>query len=117
MVAKLRSGWRARHSQRELWREVVSEYTHCSLTFQEDRLLTLTGISTFSGELYSLQYAAELWVSDLYRNLLWIVEPFEAIACPERMSFEAALAPTWSWASITGHARWLFPRSDESMAA
>jgi hypothetical protein len=84
------------------WEESVVEYTSRNLTFEDDRLMALSGYARskqkgFISQGVQNRYVAGLWEKDLVNHLLWIskVKP----PSPRPTTYRA---PTWSWASING---------------
>ena len=110
-----RSPWQDRaFIRRDLWREVVSEYTQCELTFQSDRLLALSGISAYWNSFDPARtYASGLWLDNLPRDLLWRCHPTND-SMPQQLALETPIAPTWSWASVSGQVRFNLPIMDQS---
>ncbi|KAF2686025.1 HET-domain-containing protein [Lentithecium fluviatile CBS 122367] len=81
------------------WTEVIQEYTLLDLTVEEDRLVALSGLAEARYNVQQDEYFAGLWKGDLKRQLLWHRELlwYKNVAANRLM-----IAPTWSWASITG---------------
>ena len=85
---------------KEDWANIIGEYTRRRLTFWSDRLAALAGIAARVNSMYSdINYLAGLWSDELPVALLWMCtaqsRPSERI--------RPYIAPSWSWASITGH--------------
>lgn len=85
----------------ERWHEIVSQYSHLSLTLVQDKLPAISGIakqfeSASRGELGA--YLAGLWGKHIEINLLWY--------CTNRPRLferpQPRSAPSWSWASVGG---------------
>jgi hypothetical protein len=84
---------------REHWRSLVSDFTSRGLTYQCDRLAALSGLaSKLQGP--SDEYISGLWRSDFARDMMWYVRHTDV----SRPSYpqEAYMAPSWSWAAVTG---------------
>jgi hypothetical protein len=85
------------------WQECITQYSKCSLTVENDRLMAISGYarSKFkdqqSHSLSKNRYLAGLWENELVDHLLWISK---AASCDPRPA--SYRAPTWSWASIDG---------------
>ena len=90
----------------DTWARIVNAYSQCALTFERDKLIALSGIARELKALFRTsslagnpRYFAGLWAESFYEQLLW------------RRSFRHTkrpsiyVAPTWSWASITGPVR------------
>ncbi|KAI1110926.1 HET-domain-containing protein [Nemania sp. NC0429] len=97
---------------KEYWKEVVEQYTERQLTFPSDRLAALAGIASHA-HLASpeAQYYAGLWSDTLPSTLLWTVErrvEYGQFWDYDSRRIKPCIAPTWSWASITGHVNFLF---------
>ncbi|KAM5351198.1 hypothetical protein ACJ41O_003921 [Fusarium nematophilum] len=99
---------------KEYWREVVEQYTRRQLTFSSDRLVALAGLASRAHSTCpDVSYYAGLWSDALPSTLLWVVDrPVK----PEGQSdypcerIQPSIAPTWSWASVTGYINFLFWR-------
>jgi hypothetical protein len=93
---------------RWIWTNVVGEYTRRQLTYSTDRLPALAGIATTMKSDAAADYVCGLWKSDLLNWLCWFVarhsnNPNITDTTPivsRRQPYY--LAPTWSWASVTG---------------
>ena len=82
-----------------LWTEVVAEYTQMDLTVAEDRLAALAGLASVRPEaIESQRYVAGMWEWTLTDHILWYVENKR----DGGGLLKHYIAPTWSWASITG---------------
>lgn len=86
----------------DMWYSVVADYSKRAITENSDRLPALSGLaSELHGALVGDHYIAGLWHQDAPRCLLW--------SCPDRTKLgnrarppQHYVAPTWSWASLTG---------------
>lgn len=67
------------------------------LTYDDDRLPTLAGLASRFAEMLDTSYLAGLWLSDLWRGLLW-KRDLDVIC--RRLSGPKATLPTWSWAGM-----------------
>ena len=85
-------------------RGIVREYSHRRLTFPQDKLPALSGIARFFQashieegyqESELPQYLAGMWSDDLLEQLLWIAKH-------PTTTNPVYVAPTWSWASMSG---------------
>ena len=80
-----------------LWLLVITKYTQRELTYSSDKLAALAGIASFFALRIGERYLAGIFESDVLRSLLWrVMNPKQASA------ITPTLAPSWSWASITG---------------
>ena len=86
------------------WIDVVTDYTHRSLSFADDKL---TAIAAVASEFRKLRagddYLAGLWRSSLIMELMWMVPPpsVERTGVTPTRPVEYR-APSWSWAAIDG---------------
>ncbi|KAK5740117.1 hypothetical protein LTR17_004829 [Elasticomyces elasticus] len=80
-----------------LWRNVVRQYTQRLLTFPEDKLRGLAGISGLWQRSHDDEYLFGIWRSALPRDLLWFRENYSP---PRRMVQESYAVPSWSWACL-----------------
>lgn len=97
---------------KEYWKEVIEQYTQRQLTLPSDRLAALAGLASRAHSINpDAQYYAGLWSDTLPSALLWTVErrvEYGKFWDYESRRIEPYMAPTWSWASITGHVNFLF---------
>jgi hypothetical protein len=83
------------------WADVVTEYTRMGLTVAEDRLAALAGLASVRSEsMKSQRYVAGMWERDLTDHIPWYVVENTRDRGGLLMHY---IAPTWSWASVTGH--------------
>jgi hypothetical protein len=87
------------------WKDIVSAYTSRKLSYEEDRLLAISAIARRFQLALKDQYAAGLWRGHIADLLLW--ESLE----PRTPAPREYLAPSWSWASVTGPVAFLRDRS------
>jgi hypothetical protein len=84
------------------WIDIVIDYTHRSLSFEDDKLEAIAGIAS---EFQRLQngdrYLAGMWRSCLIMELMWMVDASKEIRAlrPRPGKYRA---PSWSWAAIDG---------------
>jgi hypothetical protein len=83
------------------WTRIIEEYTPMDLTVPEDRLVALSGVAEVRHSLNKDQYVVGMWREDLKSQLLWQVW-FKGPA------LKSYIAPSWSWASVTGTIRYPF---------
>jgi hypothetical protein len=79
----------------DFWNYIVSIYSRCKLTFEEDKLVALAGVARAMKVQMGCDYLAGMWRVELERNLLWEVDSNSRRPKEYR-------APSWSWASIDG---------------
>ena len=78
------------------WREIVGEYSGLSLTYLKDRLPALSGTAKEVQQVNGDRYLAGLWMRSLPQDLLWYSgNPLTDLS-------HRLLAPSWSWASVSG---------------
>lgn len=97
---------------KEFWKEIVEQFTRRDLTVATDRLAATAGVaSPAHATKPDVAYYAGLWSDDLPSTLLWTVDrPVQARQTDNYSShrIEPFIAPTWSWASVTGNVLFLF---------
>lgn len=81
------------------WRGIVEEYSQANLTYGSDRLPALSGVAARQQQVTGDQYLAGMWRESLITQLPW-----ELVGAKSRRPDWRA--PTWSWASIDGEARY-----------
>ncbi|KAK5165873.1 uncharacterized protein LTR77_008796 [Saxophila tyrrhenica] len=81
------------------WDSIVSNYTDRSLTFPADRLKALSGVAAYCAALTGDEYLYGLWRKTIPVSLLWGVVASEQEPVKKRLP---NLAPSWSWASVSG---------------
>jgi hypothetical protein len=79
------------------WYRIIDAYSGLKLTHDGDRLPALAGFASRFPENLDTSYLAGLWLSDLWKGLLW--KRSSSVTC-RRLSGPKATTPTWSWASI-----------------
>jgi hypothetical protein len=92
----------------DLWADVVLAYSSGLLTHQEDKLVAISGIARLVYEVTTDVYLAGLWKTNLEWQLLWSVSRSSerGYSVDKMISYRA---PSWSWASVNGIIRQLFP--------
>ena len=80
----------------ENWDNIVRLYSGRILTFPSDKLIALSGIADFLGNIHKQEYLAGLWKSELPGSLLWRTRSCWSTSRPSYR------APSWSWASLEG---------------
>ncbi|KAN0089032.1 Heterokaryon incompatibility protein (HET) domain containing protein [Hyaloscypha variabilis] len=102
------------------WSYIVREYTERELSIPDDKLLAISALAQYFATLFSssggeLKYLAGLWKfadnKQFRGQLLWSVKDPSISRRPRTYR-----APSWSWASLDGHADYLpNPLSHQSM--
>ncbi|KAF2121176.1 heterokaryon incompatibility protein-domain-containing protein [Lophiotrema nucula] len=87
------------------WFNLVESYTERQLSVANDKLIAVSALAESLSHLFSCDYVAGLWRSDLIAGLCW--QSYRTTKVPGRGSQRAErptqyLAPSWSWASIMG---------------
>ncbi|KAI0434409.1 heterokaryon incompatibility protein-domain-containing protein [Xylaria sp. FL1042] len=105
-VLWIKSGSLDLHRRRSIlnseWDSIVPTFALMSLTFPSDRLPALSGIARRYGEHHGYKYLAGLWEQTIHRDFFWGRGNSDVGPRPRPNS-----SPTWSWASIMGHVRFL----------
>lgn len=81
----------------ERWKEIVTRYTQCKLTFSEDKLVAFAGIARVVYEEHGFEYLAGMWKPWLIDLLPWHLDTNDKHHKPSPYR-----APSWSWAAIDG---------------
>ncbi|CAN9357824.1 unnamed protein product [Alternaria alternata] len=97
-----------RTSPEDLWMDLVSQYSLCSLTYETDRLPSLSGLARTFALRFGGSYAAGLWQDQIPCSMGWFVSQRRPIETDKR----EYCAPPWSWASINGS--FMFRRGGQS---
>ncbi|CAN9410626.1 unnamed protein product [Alternaria alternata] len=97
-----------RTSPEDLWMDLVSQYSLCSLTYETDRLPSLSGLARTFAQRFGGSYAAGLWQDQIPCSLGWFISQRRPIETDKR----EYCAPSWSWASINGSV--IFRRGGQS---
>ncbi|KIX03528.1 uncharacterized protein Z518_07081 [Rhinocladiella mackenziei CBS 650.93] len=89
----------------ELWQLLVHEYSKCTLTYSEDKLIAFSGIAKRMTRHRNDYYIAGMWKKSMVYDLGWWRPTEVRMALPIRLT--PFRAPSWSWASVDGET--LFP--------
>ncbi|KAF2838075.1 HET-domain-containing protein [Patellaria atrata CBS 101060] len=95
------------------WREIVGHYCARNITVASDVLPALSGLADDFSRLTGDAYYAGLWKSDIIRGLNWNRNPTSRKKHERRKTLEEYIAPSWSWASITGRSVTFGGRSEK----
>ncbi|KAH0526031.1 hypothetical protein TsFJ059_009413 [Trichoderma semiorbis] len=83
------------------WYKMVEDYTGRFITKSSDRLPALSGLAKAVSQSSKDEYLAGLWKNGLIEGLAWCgSQGAEKLDKPEEY-----IAPSWSWASVTGSVR------------
>jgi hypothetical protein len=88
------------------------DYSRCNITKNSNRLIAILGlVCRFAKvlEYNSQDYAAGLWPSNLAFSLYWHSDPLPLTCGPPSHRHKEYVAPSWSWASVSGYIRLLDP--------
>jgi hypothetical protein len=89
------NGVKSQEQAIDFWNCVVSIYSQCELTFEQDKLVALAGVAGAMKVQMGCDYLAGMWHIELEQNLLWTVG--RNFRRPKEYR-----APSWSWASVDG---------------
>lgn len=78
----------------QAWELIVNQYDPTELTYEDDRLPALAGVTRRFAEIHGKTYLAGHWEEDLPSSLAWI-KPSPAKPRPLHQP-----TPAWSWASL-----------------
>ncbi|KAK5652099.1 hypothetical protein OQA88_10877 [Cercophora sp. LCS_1] len=88
------------------WKATVVDYTNRNTSFAEDKLVAIAGLaSEFHRQNQDDMYLAGLWRRNLPEGLMWMMDTMvmdEIGAWQAHPRPAAYVAPSWSWASVTG---------------
>lgn len=94
----------------EDWYRIVGDYTFREMTKSSDKLPALSGLATVYGQATGWTYIMGLWKEILIYDLLWWQD--SDFDFQNRVPAQYR-APSWSWASLTGHVSWIRALSDD----
>ena len=89
------------------WYRIVCQYTTLNVTFYTDIFPAVAGIAQKFAEATNFTYIAGLWLEHVLSGLLWYAETAQS------REYAEFVAPSWSWASLGGPVRMLFPAVSE----
>jgi hypothetical protein len=81
-----------------VWNKMLLAYTKCALTKEKDKLVAISAVAKQIQGLAHDDYLAGMWKRYLEYHLLWFVDQGDR----ERARPKEYVAPSWSWASMTG---------------
>ncbi|KAF2182540.1 HET-domain-containing protein [Zopfia rhizophila CBS 207.26] len=82
----------------QLWSYIITEYTARDLTYEEDRLVAITGVAKIFFQILKSGYVAGQWTFSTL-GLLW--HPNDGAHCRRPKGLSTNI-PSWSWASVEG---------------
>lgn len=84
------------------WYDLLADYTKRSLTYPNDKLVAISGISNIVGQCFQSDYYAGLWQKFLPQALLWSPYDEETLPFPPHIATRppSYRAPSWSWAAV-----------------
>ncbi|KAH8592275.1 heterokaryon incompatibility protein-domain-containing protein [Bisporella sp. PMI_857] len=83
------------------WHHLIESYSIRELTFESDKLPAVSGVAKQIQKRTNSVYLAGLWGENLPMELCWSVD-YVSSNSPPLMQPETYIAPTWSWASVSG---------------
>jgi hypothetical protein len=81
------------------WSNIVLQYSSCNLTYSQDKLIAISGIARQIQRRSNDQYIAGLWRSSIHRQLCWVTKARVGLIQANDPGY---IAPSWSWASVSG---------------
>jgi hypothetical protein len=85
------------------WIDILQRYTKLDITVSTDRLVAVSGLAKERYRRSRVPYFAGLWADKMTAELLWQVG-YRRIT--QRPPTRLSIAPTWSWASMSGDINW-----------
>lgn len=88
----------------EIWHHAVKDYSSRALTESGDKFPALAGMASIisSYKPDPSRYLAGIWENDFARGLAWASIPVGNNGFVTNERYPTYIAPTWSWASVTG---------------
>ncbi|SCO92101.1 uncharacterized protein FRV6_16229 [Fusarium oxysporum] len=78
------------------WHNLVMLYSRKDITFEEDKLVAISGLAGLFAAQMGTDYFAGLWKPTLLKDLLWEVDVDNSVT-KRPLKYRA---PSWSWASV-----------------
>ncbi|KAF5663341.1 hypothetical protein FHETE_7539 [Fusarium heterosporum] len=85
---------------RECWRQLVTRYSACELSFHTDKLVAYAGIAKIIEARRGDEYIAGTWKSIIKEDLGWYRTAFGGRVTHDNET--RSRAPSWSWLSLDG---------------
>jgi hypothetical protein len=94
----------AKSNAYDMWFRTVQDYTDRGLTNSKDTMPALGGLASILHRYIDATYVAGIWSDDLARGLAWTVRRARSLEQqkPWCARHETYIAPSWSWAAISG---------------
>jgi hypothetical protein len=81
------------------WAVIITAYSNCSLTYQKDKIVAISGVARLLSESWKDQYCAGLWRKHIEFQLCWFTsQPINTVTRPPA----ELRAPSWSWLAFDG---------------
>lgn len=87
-----------RHRLKDVWRDMVQQYSRLDLTFASDKFAAIAGVAKQMQGYRHANYFAGLWKDSMIGDMLW--RSFSSSVEQLKPRNEGNKAPTWSWASV-----------------
>jgi hypothetical protein len=87
-----------RHRLKDVWRDMVQQYSKLDLTFTNDRFAAIAGVAKQMQRYRHANYFAGLWEDSMMGDMLW--RTFQSPSDQMKPRNEENKAPTWSWTSV-----------------
>ena len=85
----------------KIWKNIVTTYSSCDLTFGKDKLVATSGMASYMGKNFRLSnYLAGIWSYRPFDQLLWEPVPDPSPDAGPLFRPKTYQAPSWSWASV-----------------
>jgi hypothetical protein len=94
------------------WYRMIENYTSRKLTVRTDKLIAVAGLAARFATAKGLNYRAGLWKEEILFSLLWSAQTGTDTTHGGPKQVADPIAPTWSWASITGRVYYDLVNSD-----
>ncbi|OIW34542.1 HET-domain-containing protein [Coniochaeta ligniaria NRRL 30616] len=106
---------------REAWPAIVEDYSSRRLTKKSDRFPAIGGLAKLIQEQTKDEYIAGMWMEGLEDQLTWRVKSSRYVKSSEARTLAPDavapyIAPSWSWASTTGHVDYPRKLNEEDLA-
>ncbi|KAJ9616433.1 hypothetical protein H2200_000151 [Cladophialophora chaetospira] len=104
-----------------IWSNIVEAYMECKLSYDDDKLVAISGIAQKVAGVTGERYLAGLWENSLLGpGLLWYVLGRRQADGTSSIGFapeghRGYRAPSWSWASLEARVIWNWPVSCEEV--
>jgi hypothetical protein len=88
-------------AQADLWADLVMDYSQRFLTFPEDKLRAIAGVSNELQRVWGDKYLEGIWEQTFASQLAWRERPFKFGSVPPKSNsvMMSNNIPTWSWAA------------------